>query len=81
MGLADTGGAYEDKIARFRKPLGVHVFQDLVPRYLGIIFPVEVIEDLCPFDSGHIHEILDSLLFLSMMLLGEELQHELLLLF
>ena len=81
MGFTDTGRAYEYKVAGFRKPLGVHVFQDLVPRYLGIIFPVEVIEDLCPFDSGHVHEILDSLLFLPLILLGEELQHELLLFF
>lgn len=54
------------------KPVGVKKLHDLIPGDFGIKAPVEVLKELDCFDSGGSHQVLDSLFFSELILLGQE---------
>jgi len=60
MGFPHPGRSNEDEVARAVQSLGVHILEDLVPGDLGIELPVEVTEELDPFDSRGGHQVLDA---------------------
>ena len=72
VGFADPCGTDEDEVAGFFEPVGVKKLHDLIAGDFGVKGPVEVVEELDSFDSGGSHQVLDSLFFSQLILLGQE---------
>jgi len=59
-------------VGGFLKPVGRKKLHDLISGDFGVKGPVEIVEELDSFDSGGTHQVLDSLFFSQLILLGQE---------
>jgi len=72
VGFADPCGTNEDQVAGFLKPIGMKKLHDFIAGDFGVKGPVEVVEEFDSFDSGGSHQVLDSLFFSQLILVGQE---------
>jgi len=76
MSLADASGADKHQVAGTLEEVGLEEFHDLLAGDFGVEGPVKVGQEFDPLDTGHFHQIFDSSLLTSLILLLEETLEE-----